>query len=333
MRGYDFIGDVHGCGNTLRHLLELMGYRHQRGAWRHPEGRQAVFVGDIVDRGPRIRQALHDVREMLEAGTAHMVLGNHEYNALAYFTEDEQGQPLRAHNQRHQRVIQETLDQFEAYPQEWQAFLAWFQSLPLALETEAFRVVHACWDSTLMPGFFANYPDARMTPEFFRRSAIPGTLEFQIVDRCTRGTWLKLPEGVTQKSGDGFVRDRFRTSYWIHQPRSWGDILFQPDRLSIELENRLLSDQDKEHLSYYPEDDKPLFFGHYWCQGYPAVIRPNLACLDYSAVKYGRLVAYRFDGEPALDAGKFVWVEVQRDEFPPLEELRAEMTAEKIQKI
>nr|WP_114418099.1 metallophosphoesterase [Marinospirillum perlucidum] len=333
MRGYDLIGDVHGCGNTLRHLLQLMGYRHQGGAWRHPQGRQVIFVGDIVDRGPRIRQALHDVHAMLEAGTALMVLGNHEYNALAYFTRDAEGQPLRPHNPRHQRVIQETLDQFAAYPQEWQAFLQWFHSLPLALEVEDFRVVHACWDREVMDPFLAKYPDACMTPEFFLDSARPGSFEFKVVDRCTRGTWLRLPEGVTQKSGDGFVRDRFRTSYWVDQPRTWGDVLFQPDRLSPELESRRLSEEERHYLSYYAPDEKKLFFGHYWCQGFPSIIRPNLACLDYSAVKYGRLVAYRYDGEASLDAGKFVWVEVQRDEFPPMDELRAEMTAEKNQKI
>jgi len=333
MRGYDLIGDVHGCGNTLRHLLQLMGYQRLAGAWRHPQGRQVIFVGDIVDRGPRVRQALHDVKEMIDAGSARMVLGNHEYNAMAYFTEDDQGHPLRAHNPRHQRVIQETLDQFANYPQEWRAFLDWFLELPLALDDEDLRVVHACWDQSLMPEFFRQHPDGCMDDGFFRRSAVPGSFEFSVVDRCTRGTWLKLPEGVTQKSGDGFVRDRFRTSYWVDQPRSWADVLFQPDRLSPELEGRLLTEEDRQHLCYYPATEKPLFFGHYWCQGFPAVIRPNLTCLDYSAVKYGRLVAYRFDGEEALDASKFVWVEVQRDEFPPLDELRAEMTAEKIQKI
>ncbi len=332
MRGYDLLGDVHGCGNTLRHLLQLMGYRQQQGAWRHPQGRQVIFVGDIVDRGPRIRQALHDVRAMLDAGSAQMVLGNHEYNALAYCGEDEQGQPLRAHTPRHRRVIQETLDQFADHPAEWQEFLNWFMTLPLAIENQHLRVVHACWDQPEMQTFLQRYPDGCMTEEFFRRSIQPGSFEFRVVDRCTRGTWLKLPEGKTQKSGDGFVRDRFRTSYWIDQPRTWGDVLFQPDRLSPELEGRLLSDEDRQHLCHYPAEAKPLFFGHYWCQGYPAVIRSNLACLDYSAVKYGRLVAYRFDGEAHLDASKFVWVEVQRDEFPPLEELRAEMTAEKIQK-
>lgn len=333
MSGYDLIGDVHGCGNTLRRLLELLGYRRSTGTWRHPAGRQVIFVGDIVDRGPRIRQALHDVHDMVAAGTAQLVLGNHEYNALAYCTQDTQAKPLRSHNARHQRVIQETLDQFAAWPQEWRGFLDWFMTLPLALDLETLRVVHACWDLPLMQRFLQQRPDACMDAAFLQASVRTGSFEFSVVDRCTRGTWLHLPKGQTQKSGDGFIRDRFRTSFWVDEPRTWGEVLFQPDRLPPELEARPLSAEEQRRLCHYPGSEKPLFFGHYWCQGFPAVIRPNLVCLDYSAVKYGRLVAYRFDGEAQLDAGKFVWVEVQRDEYPPLDELRAEMTAEKIQKI
>ncbi|MBF3130197.1 serine/threonine protein phosphatase, partial [Pseudomonas aeruginosa] len=48
-RGYDLIGDVHGCAHTLDRLLDLLGYRLQGGVWRHPR-RQALFLGDIVDR-------------------------------------------------------------------------------------------------------------------------------------------------------------------------------------------------------------------------------------------------------------------------------------------
>ena len=55
-----------------------------------------------------------------------------------------------------------------------------------------------------------------------------------------------------------------------------------------------------------------MFFGHYWLKGEPALIRKNVCCLDYSIgsfLGHGRMVAYRFDGEPELDARKFVWVE------------------------
>lgn len=57
-----------------------------------------------------------------------------------------------------------------------------------------------------------------------------------------------------------------------------------------------------------------MFVGHYWMEGLPAPLKPNVACLDFSAVKYGKLVAYRFDGERVLSPDKFVWVKVERPE-------------------
>ncbi|MGB2109035.1 MAG: metallophosphoesterase, partial [Marinobacter vinifirmus] len=118
MAGYDIIGDIHGCANTLQRLLDQMGYRKVNGVYRHPK-RQAIFIGDIIDRGPRIREALHLVRDMVEHGAARIVMGNHEYNALGYCTRARPGsgkQFLREHNPRHDRLIKETLEQFDAYP-------------------------------------------------------------------------------------------------------------------------------------------------------------------------------------------------------------------------
>jgi len=84
-RGYDLIGDIHGCAHTLDLLLERLDYQQVDGVWQHPE-RQAIFLGDLVDRGPRIRGALRRVRAMVEGGHAHCILGNHELNALAWHT-------------------------------------------------------------------------------------------------------------------------------------------------------------------------------------------------------------------------------------------------------
>ncbi|MEJ2419880.1 MAG: metallophosphoesterase [Exilibacterium sp.] len=70
-QGYDVIGDVHGCAITLIRLLERLGYTKRAGVYRHRR-RQAVFVGDVVDRGPRIREALHLVHDMVNAGAAQM---------------------------------------------------------------------------------------------------------------------------------------------------------------------------------------------------------------------------------------------------------------------
>ena len=76
---FDIIGDVHGCATELEALLQALGYaRGEDGAYRHPDGRKAVFVGDLVDRGPRIPDVLRIAMAMVEAGTALAVPGNHD---------------------------------------------------------------------------------------------------------------------------------------------------------------------------------------------------------------------------------------------------------------
>ncbi|UNX55225.1 polynucleotide kinase-phosphatase [Georgenia sp. TF02-10] len=84
LRGpFDIIGDVHGCASELRTLLTELGWTIRYDGGRavgatHPEGRQAVFVGDLVDRGPDTPGVLRLVMGMVEAGTALCVSGNHE---------------------------------------------------------------------------------------------------------------------------------------------------------------------------------------------------------------------------------------------------------------
>ena len=96
---YDIIGDIHGHADALEALLKGMGYRQTRGAWRHP-ARQAVFVGDFIDRGPRQFDSVDLVRRMVEAGSAQAVMGNHEFNAIAWFLPDPgaPGEYLRRHH-------------------------------------------------------------------------------------------------------------------------------------------------------------------------------------------------------------------------------------------
>ena len=81
---FDVIGDVHGCLEDLVHLLARLGYAVERDdagrpiEARHPEARTAVFVGDLVDRGPDVPGVLRLVLGMLAAGTALAVCGNHD---------------------------------------------------------------------------------------------------------------------------------------------------------------------------------------------------------------------------------------------------------------
>lgn len=310
--GYDIIGDIHGCAHTLERLLCKLNYSHDGHCFRHPR-RAAIFVGDVVDRGPHIREALHLVKDMVDGGAAICVMGNHEINAIAYTTAAPPGtgqKHLREHNQRNNRLIAETLEQFAGFPEEWRMFLDWFQTLPLFIETPDFRVVHACWDEALIAAYKERYHSNLVNKEVLEQTAERGSFGWQVVDRLTRGTDIRLPRGVTITSRDGFTRDVFRTKFWARNPKTYRDVVFQPDPLPEEIASMHLSDAELAQLLSYDAQQVPVFVGHYWLQGAPRQLRPNVACLDYSAVKFGRLVAYRFDGEAALNADKFVWAYV-----------------------
>lgn len=315
IEGFDIIGDVHGCAHTLRRLLEGLGYQKRAGIYYHPT-RRVIFLGDIIDRGPRIRETLHIVRDMVERESAYMILGNHELNALAYMRWSPARQNyLRPHTASHMRQISETLTQLDRYPYEWQEFLSWFETLPLFLEVRHaktgnwFRAVHACWDHSMIAAHRARYGNG-ISPRFIECAYSDNTVESLIRQRLTGGVDLDLPEGVTISSQDGYVRSVFRTKFWVERAVTYADVVFQPDPLPQALALSEISISHRQQMVYYEACEPPLFVGHYWLRGRPAPLAPNLACLDYSAVKYGRLVAYRFDGETRLLNSKFNWVNV-----------------------
>ncbi|MFE1577801.1 polynucleotide kinase-phosphatase [Streptomyces fradiae] len=111
---FDIVGDVHGCSAELEALLAKLGYADGR----HPEGRTAVFVGDLVDRGPDSPGVLRRVMGMVESGDALCVPGNHE-NKLARW--------LAGRNVRHSHGLAETVEQLgredDAFRERVRAFI------------------------------------------------------------------------------------------------------------------------------------------------------------------------------------------------------------------
>ena len=115
---FDIIGDVHGCGDELEELLATLGYaRDEASVWRHPAGRKAIFVGDLVDRGPRIPDVLRIVMGMVEAETALAVPGNHDVKLL---------RKLRGSDVQITHGLQDSLAQLEAEAPEFRARVAEF---------------------------------------------------------------------------------------------------------------------------------------------------------------------------------------------------------------
>ncbi|HAG12773.1 MAG TPA: polynucleotide kinase-phosphatase [Ruminococcus sp.] len=81
---FDIIGDIHGCCDELELLLDQLGYVKKDGVYAHPDGRQAAFLGDFCDRGNRNADVLRLVMDMVKAGNAIAVPGNHDVKLLKY---------------------------------------------------------------------------------------------------------------------------------------------------------------------------------------------------------------------------------------------------------
>jgi polynucleotide kinase-phosphatase len=115
---FDIVGDVHGCASELRTLLTQLGWElsydeagRAVGA-THPEGRTALFVGDLVDRGPDTPGVLRLVMGMVAAGTALSVSGNHEVKLV---------RALRGADVRVSHGLAESLAQLGSEPEEFRA--------------------------------------------------------------------------------------------------------------------------------------------------------------------------------------------------------------------
>lgn len=106
---FDIVGDVHGCFDELAALLDRLGYEPGEGGTpRHPQGRRAVFLGDLVDRGPRSPDVLRLVMDMVRAGAALCVPGNHDVKLMRHL-QGKQVKPTHG--------MAETLAQLAALPE------------------------------------------------------------------------------------------------------------------------------------------------------------------------------------------------------------------------
>lgn len=85
---YDIIGDIHGHAGKLKPLLRQMGYTSNGRDYKAPQGRQVVFLGDLIDRGPEQLRVLEIARAMVVSSDARCILGNHEFNAIGYSASD-----------------------------------------------------------------------------------------------------------------------------------------------------------------------------------------------------------------------------------------------------
>lgn len=301
--GYDIIGDIHGHASALETLLQRLGYNQTNDAWSHPE-RKALFVGDFIDRGPRIRDTLRIVRNMVDHGSALAIMGNHEYNAIAFHYHHPDGGHIRPHNLLNLNQHLRTLQEFAKHESEWADWLAWFANLPLFLETDGIRVVHACWDDTYIDAL--RTLQGPITKDVLLKAHVPDSFEEHTFQVVLKGKELILPDGHFFLDKEGHARTECRTKWWLDPAGSTlGDYLFHPPPNVRDLPVQPGPD-DKP----YPPDAPSVFFGHYWLDpAQPVRQAHNVCCLDYSVAKAGNLVAYRYAIDGSTNDDPFVVVQ------------------------
>jgi hypothetical protein len=302
---YDFIGDIHGHADKLEELLVKMGYSASGKGYTHPE-RKAFFVGDYIDRGPKIKKTLRIVRAMVEDEHAIALMGNHEYNALCFRAKNKTGGHLRKHSIKNIIQHYETLKQFQNKQDEYDDYLDWFKTLPLFYETSSFRAVHAAWDPTSIRFLRDRLFQSKLTDELLEQSVIKDSPFYDAIETVLKGKEIKLPKGHSFLDKDGTRRRDMRIKWWEDPAHStYQQISIEPLE---DFEDSPVDITGLKSLDYYKPDNVPVFFGHYWLRGNPMLYRGNICCLDYSVAKDGFLAAYRFDGETTLDESKFVFV-------------------------
>jgi len=302
---HDIIGDIHGHSTELLLLLGKLGYQYQNGAYRHPE-RQAVFLGDYIDRGPDSLQCLDIVRAMVENGSAVALMGNHEYNAICFHQEDEKGGHLRPHSIKNFLQHEATMRAFKGNESLYEEYIQWFRSLPMYYETIAFRAVHACWHPESLSEIKKQLSDGQLDSELASISSDPKSSLYRAVENVLKGVEISLPEGVYFHDKDGNIRTEARIKWWADgNSNSYKDLAigYPSDGNHGGIDIDLF-----KQIPFYPTEEKPVFFGHYWLRGKPYLTSSNAGCLDFSVAKGGVLAAYRFDGERELSVKNLVWV-------------------------
>ncbi|MBC7861640.1 MAG: metallophosphoesterase [Bacteroidia bacterium] len=298
---FDFIGDIHGHADALEKLLQKLEYRIDKatGIYFHPKGRKIFFVGDFIDRGPKIKETLELVKSMTDTGNAMAVMGNHEYNALCFWHKHE-GEFLRPHITKNIHQHTKTIEAFRSKDEELQYYLQWFSSLPIYYESDLFRVIHANWDLKQIDVLRNKKVTDFTDPSFLIESNTNEKLK-DAVEILLKGNEEKHEKHFTDK--DGNTRFEYRVKWWRNNEPQF------PKEYLFEFPDHEFPEKTKPRHTIYLPEERPVFFGHYWLRAEkPELMSHNCCCLDYSVAKEGLLVAYRFNGEQKLDEENFVWV-------------------------
>lgn len=311
----DIIGDIHGYADKLVGLLTQLGYRHNGRYFVPPADHRALFIGDLIDRGSQQLATLEIVFAMLDADVADAVMGNHEYNALAFATLDPDNpqEYLRSHNEIHVRQHDAFLTEVPFGSESHRYWLQRLYEIPLWLETDYACFVHACWDvdsmAVLTPLLTA---DNGLTPKGLIATAQENSEAFEALERVLKGVETPLPAGMVMVDKEGTKRTRVRVRWWLEALNE--RTLYEVARAPLSALAQIPADALAENIDFVLKTDKLVFVGHYWLTGTPEPLSPQVVCTDYSAaVDSGYLTCYQLDTEQPLPLKASNFVQYRHD--------------------
>ncbi len=306
---YDIIGDVHGFKTELEHLLKLLGYSNETGVWIH-SFRTAVFIGDFVDRGPDSKGVIKIVRSMVKVGSALAILGNHELNAILYFTKDANGKSLRVPNASATDLLKEVAAQYDGYQTQLESDVKWLRKLPLALNLGDIRVVHAYWNQKHVTKLESIYEEGRLTKKRLKEIIKKKSPYYLPLTETIKGIEFNLPSDLVIKDNLNIRRSIFRVKWWLEpigetfKNLSFGNRFTLPD---YTIPNQIIQKYD-----VYKPHEPIVFIGHYCMGNGSLLMAKNVCCVDACISNGGRLAAYRYNGEKELNEDNFVFVKPSR---------------------
>ncbi|MCE2573584.1 metallophosphoesterase [Motilimonas eburnea] len=303
MQGYDVIGDVHGRADLLVTLLEQLGYRRRSGGFVHSE-RQAIFIGDIIDYGPLQRATLDIIQAMVARGSAQVILGNHEFNAVAFATPDpnDHSRFLRPHSNKNRVQHKAFLAEFADHPQAYQAAISWFKGLPLFIELEGAAFIHAAWSEPLIAQLRPILASDNSLPEqVWLEACQRDSWQYQAIEQLLKGPEVTLPAGYVFNDKHGHQRNDIRAKWWLTEPLHYRELALVPHDQEQHIPTLPISDP----LTGFGRDGL-VFNGHYWLRGKPSPQSDKVICTDYSGDN--KLTAYRWSFEAKPNKANFIQV-------------------------
>lgn len=267
----NIIPDIHADPERLELMLGLV-----------EDGSRIAFLGDFIDHSEGAGSAddeavLKRVRQLMDDKDAVAVMGNHELNAILFHREID-GMPLRERSKKNRKQHNSFIDSFGTASQEAKYWTDFFLTLPLWLQLDGVRLVHACWSDKAISVIAERRPDGRLQEEDLPEVAAKKSVFANAVEMLLSGPECRLPEPFRFRDIKGEFRRDVRIAWWRPEARTWreaglsvGDINELPDEAIPESCN----------VEFYPNSAPPVFFGHYKIKDTPKLEGYNVACIDY----------------------------------------------------